>query len=439
MKVSVVGCGYVGLVTGACLAEIGHEVICLDINRSKINDLKRGKMPIFEKGLSKLVESNLSMSRLSFTSSYKQCVSHAKVIFLAVDTPQKKNGDADLSNLFSAVTSIAKLMNNEKIVVEKSTVPVGTSELLKKKIDIVLKKRSQDISYSVVSNPEFLKEGVAVDDFMKPDRIIIGLDDEKLKPLFNEIYQPFNRKYKKIQYMSVKAAELTKYASNSLLATKISFINEIANMASLLNVDIEDVRQGVGSDHRIGNEFLYPGLGYGGSCFPKDVKALIAAGKKKSYTMPLLESVDKINFNQRKLFLKQIYKYYRNIIKGKKLVIWGLSFKPGTDDVREAPSIDIIKALLKGGAKVYAYDPIASVKSLINHLNYHEVTSSTDSLKNSDGLIICTEWKEFWSIDVSNFLEMKDKVIFDGRNIYDLSKFENTDISYIGIGRSNTT
>ena len=439
MKVSVVGCGYVGLVTGACLAEIGHEVICLDINRSKINDLKRGKMPIFEKGLSKLVESNLSMSRLSFTSSYKQCVPHAKVIFLAVDTPQKKNGDADLSNLFSAVTSIAKLMNNEKIVVEKSTVPVGTSELLKKKIDIVLKKRSQDISYSVVSNPEFLKEGVAVDDFMKPDRIIIGLDDEKLKPLFNEIYQPFNRKYKKIQYMSVKAAELTKYASNSLLATKISFINEIANMASLLNVDIEDVRQGVGSDHRIGNEFLYPGLGYGGSCFPKDVKALIAAGKKKSYTMPLLESVDKINFNQRKLFLKQIYKYYRNIIKGKKLVIWGLSFKPGTDDVREAPSIDIIKALLKGGAKVYAYDPIASVKSLINHLNYHEVTSSTDSLKNSDGLIICTEWKEFWSIDVSNFLEMKDKVIFDGRNIYDLSKFENTDISYIGIGRSNTT
>ena len=438
MKISIVGCGYVGLVTGACLAEIGHEVICLDINKSKINGLKKGKMPIYEKGLSKLVESNTSSKRLIFTTSYKQCVTHAKVIFLAVDTPQKKNGDADLSNLCSAIKSIAELMNDEKIIVEKSTVPVGTSDILKKNIDIILKKRKKNINYSIVSNPEFLKEGVAIDDFMKPDRIIIGLDNQDNKNIFDEIYQPFNRKYKKIQYMSVKAAELTKYASNSLLATKISFINEIANIASLLNVDIEDVRQGVGSDRRIGNEFLYPGLGYGGSCFPKDVKALIAAGKKKSYSLSLLKSVDLVNSTQRLLFVKRVLKYFRNNVKNKRFVIWGLSFKPGTDDVREAPSIDIIQFLLKNGATIDAYDPVATLRHLIKHKKYNEIQSPVSTIKNCDGLIICTEWKEFWSIDISHFMLMKNKVIFDGRNIYNLSKFDDTGIDYIGIGRQNT-
>ena len=438
MNITVIGCGYVGLVTGACLADIGHNVVCIDNNKSKIKSLIKGKITIYENGLEKLINYNIKEKRLTFTSSYKTAVNHSDIIFLAVDTPPKKDGAADLTNIKSACTSISNYMSNSKIIVEKSTVPVGTSLILSKLIKSSLKKLNKQVKFSIISNPEFLKEGVAIDDFMKPDRIIIGLDDDNHKEIFNEIYKPFNRKSNKIQFMSVSSAELTKYASNAILATKISFINEMANLAELLDVDIEDVRIGIGADRRIGNEFLYPGCGYGGSCFPKDIEALLSIAKKNNFKMNILESVRNVNNKQKEILFKKIFEFHKKNLKNKTIAVWGLSFKPKTDDIRDAPSIKLIQNLLSYGATVRAYDPVATLKHLFKSNRYKEFKSAKLAIKDSDSLAICTEWKEFWSIDPIKLKKLLAKpVIFDGRNIYSPDIMSKNGITYIGVGRNN--
>ena len=344
-----------------------------------------------------------------------------------------------MSSILKTSQSIAKYMDSDKIIIEKSTVPVGTSNYIKKNINKVLKLRKKSLKVSLVSNPEFLKEGSAIDDFMKPDRIIIGLDDHKLEPIFNEIYLPFNRKYNKIHYMDVKSAELTKYAANAILATKISFINEIAKLADKLGVDIESVRKGIGADKRIGTEFLYPGCGYGGSCFPKDVKALIFTAKKSSIDASLLKSVNLVNDFQKSYIVEKVKNVFDDNIKNKNFAIWGLAFKPNTDDVRDAPSITIINSLIKGGARILAYDPIASLDNIIRSKSYKETSSAIKALVGADALIICTEWKEFWSINTDIFgKHMKQTIIFDGRNIYSPKKMAENSIDYYGIGRGLT-
>ena len=440
MNITIIGCGYVGLVSGTCLSDVGHNVVCLDIDKKKIKNLNRGIVPIYETGLKKLIDFNFKEKRLSFTTSYKKAVSHSDVIFLCVDTPSSKNGNADLSSIKNTCISISEKMLSNKIIVEKSSVPVGTSNLIRKLMHKTLKSYGKALEVTIASNPEFLKEGSAIMDFMKPDRIIIGIDKLELVDIFNEIYLPFNRKYDKIQYMDIKSAELTKYAANAMLATKISFINEIANISDKLGVDIENVRKGIGADRRIGTEFLYPGCGYGGSCFPKDIQALISTSKNKNYDAILLKSVDNVNNAQKNILSQKISKHFHNKISGKKFGIWGLAFKPNTDDVRYAPSIQLVNYLLSKNAIVKAYDPIASIKNNIKKKSklYNEVNTSLDAIKDVDALIICTEWKEFWAIDVNIFIKsMKKPTIFDGRNIYSPLKMKENNIIYYGIGRGN--
>ena len=442
MNITIIGCGYVGLVSGTCLSDIGHNVICLDINKNKINNLNKGIMPIYEDGLEKMIAFNTQKKRLSFTSSYKKAISHSDIIFLCVDTPSNKDGTADLTSIKNTCVSISKYMTSNKIIIEKSSVPVGTSDLIRKIISQNLINNNKELNFDIVSNPEFLKEGSAIIDFMKPDRIIIGMDNINLRPIFDEIYLPFNRKFDKIQYMDIKSAELTKYAANAMLATKISFINEIANIADKLGVDIENVRKGIGADKRIGTEFLYPGCGYGGSCFPKDIKALISTSKNKKYIPKLLKSVDEVNDAQKDILSHKISSHFKNKLSGKNFGVWGLAFKPNTDDVRYAPSINLVDYLIANKAIVQAYDPIASIKSnlRIKSINYKEVSTAIKALKNIDGLIICTEWKEFWSVDLKIFLKhMINPVIFDGRNIFSPDKMKENGIIYYGIGRGNKT
>ncbi len=440
MKITIIGTGYVGLVTGACFSDVGHDVLCLDIDKKKINNLKKNIMPIYENGLEEIVAKNVKANRLSFTSSYALAVNHADIIFLAVDTPSKKNGSADLTSIRNSCLSIADNMTRDKIIVEKSTVPVGTSVLISKIFRKKLKELKKDLSVEICSNPEFLKEGSAVEDFTRPDRIIIGADNKNIRKIFDNIYKPFNRKQNKIQFMDVKSAEFTKYAANSMLATKISFINDLSIIADKLNVDIEDIRVGIGSDKRIGYEFLYPGCGYGGSCFPKDVKALIGTAKNLSHDSSLLKAVNSTNDYQKTYLFSKMKKYFKNKFTGLKIGVWGLAFKPNTNDIRYAPSIEMIRLILKNNGSVIAYDPIASLKqisNIYNNKNYLETTSHIKALKNVDALLICTEWKEFWSIDSSLFIKlMKKPIIFDGRNIYPLDKFKNTPITYFGIGRN---
>jgi len=442
MNITIIGCGYVGLVSGTCLSDIGHNVICLDINKNKINSLKKNIIPIYEDGLEKMVAFNTKKKRLSFTSSYKEAISHSDIIFLCVDTPSNKNGTADLTSIKNTCVSISEHMTSDKIIVEKSSVPVGTSDMIHKIISINLKKSNKKLNFDVVSNPEFLKEGSAINDFIKPDRIIIGIDNSRLKPIFDEIYLPFNRKFDKIQYMDIKSAELTKYAANAMLATKISFINEIANIADKLGVDIENVRKGIGADKRIGTEFLYPGCGYGGSCFPKDIKALISTSKANKYNANLLRSVDEVNDAQKEILSRKISSHFKNKLSGKTFGVWGLAFKPNTDDVRFAPSINLIDFLLANKAMVNAYDPIASIKKSLKSKsrNYKEVSTAIKAIKGVDGLIICTEWKEFWSFDLKVFLKnMSKPIIFDGRNIFSPQKMRENGITYYGIGRGGKT
>ena len=438
MNISIIGSGYVGLVTGACMSDIGHNVVCLDINKIKIKNLKKGIIPIYESGLEKIIKFNLSKKRLFFTDSYAKAIKHSDIIFIAVDTPSLKNGSADLSSIKKTCLDIAKFMSTNKIIVEKSTVPVGTSDLIYKLIRKELKRLNKSLDISVVSNPEFLKEGSAIDDFMKPDRIIIGLDDRSLEKIFNEMYLPFNRRFNKIQYMDIKSAELTKYASNAILATKISFINEMSNIADKLGVDIENIRKGIGADKRIGTEFLYPGCGYGGSCFPKDLNALISTSKSYDYNPKLLQSVNDVNDNQKLYLYRKVSKFFNNKLKGKKIAVWGLAFKPKTDDTRFAPSISTISRLLKKGVIIHAYDPVATLKNNFKSFkdSYLEKNSSKSVLTQADALIIFTEWKEFWSIDLNIFTSnMKKAVIFDGRNIYSPDLMSNNDILYFAVGR----
>ena len=438
MNLTVIGAGYVGLVSGACFANVGHRVMCLDIDKNKIRGLKKGKLPIYEKKLQELVKTNYKEKRLYFSTNCKEAINFSDVIFIAVDTPSKKNGEADLSNIENVCNDISKYMEGHKIIVEKSTVPVGTFRHIKKILNNNLKKYKKKFKYSIVSNPEFLKEGNAVDDFMKPDRIIIGHENDEVCNIFKEIYAPFNRRFDKIQFMDISSAELTKYAANALLATKISFINEMSNIADRFGVDIENVRKGIGADKRIGYDFLYPGCGYGGSCLPKDVQALVHSSKEKLYEAELLIAVDNVNKKQKLYLFDKLNKFFNYNLKNKNIAIWGLAFKPDTNDTRSAPSLTLIESALNSGANVCAYDPIASIKqSLLNKkAKYKEVKTPFLALKNADALLICTEWKEFWSLDLNVFKKyMKNPVIFDGRNIYSHKKLKEKGVLYFGTGR----
>ncbi len=433
MNLTVIGTGYVGLVAGACLADMGNHVICVDNNIEKLEQLKLGNIPIYEPGLDELVKSNVQENRLSFSDDLDSAVKNSSVCFIAVGTPQDENGAADLSGVFAVAEQIAKSMNDYKVIVNKSTVPVGTAEKVGKLI-----KANTTHSFDVVSNPEFLKQGNAVDDFLSPDRVIIGSNSEKATRLMQEIYAPFLRTANRIILMDVKSAEMTKYASNSFLATKISFMNEIANLCEKVGADAEMVRIGMSTDTRIGNRFLFPGIGYGGSCFPKDIEALINTGNEYGCEMPLVKSVNRINRLQRELFVKKVTDKFGEDLEGKIFGVWGLAFKPKTNDMREAPAITIINELLKRGAKVKAYDPKAMETSqklyLKNKITYSK--NSYEALENAEALLLLTEWNEFRRPDFDKMKSlMKTPVIFDGRNQYDPQRLKEKGFEYICIGR----
>ncbi len=432
MKICVIGTGYVGLVTGACLAEMGNDVICVDNNKEKLEQLRQGIIPIYEPGLDEVVKVNVAEDRLSFTNDLDSAVKNSIVCFIAVGTPQSDDGSADLSAVYAVAENIAKSMNEYKVIVNKSTVPVGTANKVKKIV-----RKHTNYEFDVVSNPEFLKQGAAVDDFLKPDRVVIGSDSQRASEIMQEIYSPFLRTGNPVIVMDVKSAEMTKYAANSFLATKISFINEMANICEKVGADIEQVRIGVYTDSRIGRQFLYPGLGYGGSCFPKDVKALIKVAKDNNVSSEILESVDELNKQQRELFIDKILNYYNNKIEGRRFAVWGLSFKPRTNDMREAPSVTIINKLLEKGASVAAYDPKAmeeAQKVFGDRIDYAD--GSYDALEGADALLLVTEWNEFKR---PNFDKIKNLlshlVIFDGRNQYDPIRTKKRGFDYICIGK----
>jgi UDPglucose 6-dehydrogenase len=432
MKIAVIGTGYVGLVTGTCLAETGNHVICVDIDEKKINKLRNGKVTIYEPGLEKLFERNLKEERISFTTSLKEGIEEAEIIFLALPTPPGEDGSADLRYVLGVASEIGKLLSDYKIIVDKSTVPVGTAEKVHEAI-----AANYDGEFDVVSNPEFLREGVAVDDFMKPDRIVIGTTSDRAKEVLTELYGPYVRQGNPLVFMDERSAELTKYAANAFLAVKISFMNEIAQMCEKLGADVDMVRKGIGSDDRIGKRFLFPGIGYGGSCFPKDVKALMHSAKEVKYEFRILDAVIEVNEKQKLHLVSKIKRYYNNDLKGKHFAFWGLAFKPNTDDIREAPALEIIQSLLNEGATVCAFDPEAmeNVKNLLgDKLNYAEL--QYDCLENADALVVATEWNEFRTPDFDKLLSMmKDPVIFDGRNVYDVQVMEKKGFHYESIGR----
>jgi UDPglucose 6-dehydrogenase len=432
MKITVVGTGYVGLVTGTCLAETGNHVCCVDIDQRKVEKLRNGVMPIYEPGLEKLFERNLKEERLSFTTSLEEGVEHGEIIFLALPTPPGEDGSADLKYVLGVAEHLGKIMTDYKVIIDKSTVPVGTAE----KVQAAVAK-NYDGEFDVVSNPEFLREGVAVEDFMKPDRIVIGTTSERAQKLLTELYGPYVRQGNPIIFMDERSAELTKYAANAFLATKISFMNEIAQLCERLGADVDMVRRGIGSDDRIGKRFLFPGIGYGGSCFPKDVKALVYSANEVAYNFQILNAVTAVNERQKVHLVNKIKRYYNNDLSGKHFAIWGLAFKPNTDDIREAPALEIINALLESGATVSAFDPEAmiNVKAVIgNKISYAE--TQYDALENADALIVATEWNEFRTPDFDKILStMKDAVIFDGRNLFDVEQMEKKGFHYESIGR----
>ena len=439
MKITVFGSGYVGLVTGACLAEVGNQVMCMDVDQNKIDQLNAGIIPIYEPGLEEMVKTNQAEGRLHFTTDVKQAVDFGLFQFIAVGTPPDEDGSADLKYVLAVARSIAENMNDYKIVVDKSTVPVGTADKVKAAINTVLDERQASLEFDVVSNPEFLKEGSALDDFMKPDRIIIGTDNPRTAELLKALYAPFNRSRERVITMDIRSAELTKYAANAMLATKISFMNELANLAERLGADIEHVRHGIGSDSRIGYSFIYPGCGYGGSCFPKDVKALERTAQEMGYHAELLSAVENVNDRQKHRLFEKISAHYANGIKGKTFALWGLAFKPNTDDMREAPSRVLIDALIAAGAIVKAYDPEAmhEAQRIYGELN-GLVYSSTQSeaLIDADALVIVTEWKQFRSPDFEALSQqLTDQVIFDGRNMYEPQLVKQFGLQYYAIGR----
>lgn len=439
MKVTVFGTGYVGLVTGACLADVGHDVLCVDIDQRKVDNLKLGIIPIYEPGLEPIVKQAVQNGLLNFTTNMDEAVAHGELQFIAVGTPSGEDGSADLQYVVAVAKTIGERLDSYRVVVNKSTVPVGTAEIVEKALSAELVKRDVKIDFDVVSNPEFLKEGAAVNDFMKPDRIVVGTKSTRAETLMRELYAPFNRNHDRMIFMDIRSAELTKYAANAMLATKISFINEIANLAERLGADIEKVRNGIGADPRIGYHFIYPGCGYGGSCFPKDVKALINIAKNTGYTASLMEAVDQVNTAQKDKLFEYINKHFNGDLNGKTFALWGLSFKPNTDDMREAPSRTLMEALWASGAKVQAYDPVAMdetqhIYGLRDGLKL--VGTKEAALENADALVICTEWKNFRAPNFDIIKKsLRKSVIFDGRNLYEPEKIAGLGLQYYAVGR----
>ncbi len=432
MKIAVVGTGYVGLVTGTCFAETGNDVTCVDIDAAKVEKLSKGEITIFEPGLEKLFLRNLKENRLHFTTNLADGIRDATIIFLALPTPPGEDGSADLKYILGVAGDLGKLLNDYKVIVDKSTVPVGTAE----KVREVIEKNYKG-EFDVVSNPEFLREGVAVEDFMKPDRVVIGTRSEKARKIMNELYAPFVRQGNPVIYMDERSAELTKYAANSFLAAKISFMNEIARLCEKLGADVDMVRRGIGSDERIGKRFLFPGIGYGGSCFPKDVQALVKSSNQVNYEFRILNAVMEVNEEQKLHLLPGIKQYFNNDLKGKHFALWGLAFKPNTDDIREAPALYMIRELLRAGATVAAFDPEA-MKNVKNEIgdSIQYADSQYEALENADALIIATEWNEFRTPDFSRVsATLKNKAIFDGRNLFDLSAMKDLGFYYQSVGR----
>lgn len=432
MKISVIGTGYVGLVSGTCFAETGNQVICVDIDENKVNRLRNGEVPIYEPQLDVLFERNVRQGRLSFTTSLKEAVDQTDIIFLALPTPPGEDGSADLSYILGVAEQLGEIITEYKVVVDKSTVPVGTAE----KVTAAIAKNAK-VDFDVVSNPEFLREGFAVEDFLKPDRVVIGASSDKAQKKMEELYKPFVRQGNPIFFMDEKSAELTKYAANSFLATKISFMNEIANICELVGADVDKVRIGIGSDTRIGRRFLFPGIGYGGSCFPKDVQALIRSSNEVGYDFKILDAVEEVNASQKTIIVPKIKNYFGNDLKGKKIALWGLAFKPDTDDIREAPARYIIEELTALGAEIHAFDPEAmdNIKAIYgDKISYGE--NAYEVLQDADALLIATEWGVFRNPDFTKIEEaLKEKVIFDGRNLYDLDKMTEKGFRYFSIGR----
>lgn len=438
MKITIVGSGYVGLVSGACFAQMGNEVICLDVDKRKIDMLQNGEIPIYEKGLKEIIEETTKKGYLRFTTSAQEAYQDALLIFIAVGTPMGEDGSADLSYVLSVACEIGKHLSSYAIIVDKSTVPIGTAELVKTMIQQELQKRKVQVDFDVISNPEFLKEGVAIKDFMSPDRVVIGSDSPKAIKTLQELYAPFTLKKERLLVMDIKSAEMTKYAANAMLATKISFINEMARICEAVGADINAVRQGIGSDPRIGYDFIYPGCGYGGSCFPKDVKALQKIASSFGVPTPMLEATESINTSQKLILVEKIKKVFGENLNGKTFGLWGLSFKPETDDMREAPSIEIIKALIAMGARIQAYDPKANENAKFyigENPNLTYCDNKYATLEDCDALIVCTEWKEFRSPNFEKITQaLSERIIFDGRNIYHNLNLSDFGLKHIMIG-----
>ncbi len=445
MNLTVIGTGYVGLVTGTCFAEMGNNVVCVDVDQAKVEGLRQGKLPIYEPGLEPLVLRNAEQGRLRFTTALAEAMDKTEVFFIAVGTPPGEDGSADLKYVQAVACEIGGLLQNYAVIVDKSTVPVGTAELVRQTVQVELDRRGVDVSFDVVSNPEFLKEGAAIEDFMKPDRVVIGSDSDKARELMRQLYAPFNRNHERTIYMGVRDAEMTKYAANSMLATKISFINEIANLCEKLDVDVENVRKGIGTDSRIGMSFIYPGCGYGGSCFPKDVQALIRMAEATGFDAALLKAVEARNMSQKGWIADRVKERFGDDLSDKTFGIWGLSFKPGTDDMREAPAIVLLADLLAAGARILAYDPVA-METAREELpaEWYESDSLVltdhqyDALQGVDAMLLVTEWKPFRNPDLDAMKRlMKQYIIIDGRNQYDPKLIRDAGFEYTGVGRSN--
>jgi UDPglucose 6-dehydrogenase len=436
MKITVIGTGYVGLVTGTCFAETGNKVTCVDIDAQKVARLKEGVMPIYEPGLEKIFLRNSKEGRLTFTTSIEEVIDGSEIIFLALPTPPGADGSADLKYVLGVADHLGKILKDYKVIVNKSTVPVGTAD----KVRAAIAKNYKG-AFDVVSNPEFLREGVAVEDFMKPDRVVVGTQSEKAKKIMSDLYAPFVRQGNPVIYMDERSSELTKYAANSFLATKISFMNEIAQLCERMGADVDMVRRGIGSDDRIGKRFLFPGIGYGGSCFPKDVQALVQSASEVDYSFEILKAVEKVNAHQKLHLVEKVKSFYQNNIQGKKIALWGLAFKPNTDDIREAPALVMIQSFLEAGATITAYDPEAmpNVKNQIGD-SIQYASNQYEALQGADILVIATEWSEFRTPDFE-FIEkgLPSKVIFDGRNLFEVAKMQEMGYTYISIGRTSAT
>lgn len=441
MKITIFGSGYVGLVTGACLADAGHQIICVDTNSERTGMLAQGQIPIYEPGLEAMVRNNIAAGRIRFTEDAASAVAFASILFIAVGTPPDENGSADLTYVLNVARTIGQHIDGYKVVVNKSTVPVGTADKVQAVITQVLQERGSDARFDVCSNPEFLKEGAAIEDFTRGARIVIGTDSDRVRLLMRECYAPYNRNHDKIFFMGIRSAELTKYAANAMLATKISFMNEIANIAELVGADVEQVRQGIGSDPRIGFDFIYPGCGYGGSCFPKDVQALARTAEEIGYDAGLLRAVDEVNVRQKNVLLKKLSSVFNGQLSGLTVALWGLAFKPNTDDIREAPSRTLMEGLWAQGAQVRAYDPVASKeisRAYGERADLTLVSSREEALTGADVLVICTEWKEFRAVDFQFVAAtLRHPIIIDGRNLYNMDEVRAAGLRYYAVGRGD--